>query len=629
MENQPVVREAPLRARHERRHVLFDLTRRVAERQTHPMRHPKDVRVDREGRLFKCNRHHDVGGLPPDAGQAFQLLALARHGSLVPFYEIARGADDVFGFHAEEAARLDNLFHVGGLRSSERRGVRIFREQRRRRHVYAGVGTLGGKNDRDQQFERVAVLECGHCMRVRPFENGELALGDGGSDLLLWKRYGGHVRAVFYQASSNPCGVSTFSSPAAANAAGIELRAGGKLDEAIAAFRAAVLQYPQLPALHQNLAQTLYEAGDTSEAIVEHRRALAIEPRNVGSHLALYELLQMRGDRILALAHQRLALEEQRLFSYVAPHQKRSLLVLLAPGDWQANIPVDFLLDRDTTTVHKLYLLDEGYLRRDAVPNYDVMWNAIAESAEATPYLDLAARIMSAQTKATLNDPRRVIATSRLRLPDTLRQTGAHVPVASEMRRDALESGTLAIPFPIIARPAGSHAGTGLERLRTAEDCASYVMQHEAQAYFVSPFVDYASDDGFFRKYRIVFVDGTPFPVHLAISKNWMIHYYNAQMAENQWMRDEEARFLADLRAAFPDKAYETLENIARSVGLEYFGIDCSIDRDGRVLVFEADPAMLVHSSDPPELYPYKAAFVPRIYRAIEAMLDGRKAADT
>ena len=65
---------------------------------------------------------------------------------------------------------------------------------------------------------------------------------------------------------------------------------------------------------------------------------------------------------------------------------------------------------------------------------------------------------------------------------------------------------------------------------------------------------------------------------------------------------------------------------MAERIGLEYFGIDCSIDRDGRVLVFEADPAMLVHSSDPPELYPYKREFIPRIYRAIEAMIDRRKA---
>ncbi len=424
--------------------------------------------------------------------------------------------------------------------------------------------------------------------------------------------------------------MSTFTSPGEANAAGISLRSQGRLQEAIEIFRAATARFPSIPALHQNLAQTLYEAGDTAEAIAEHRRVLALDPRNVASNLALYELLQITGDRVLALAHQRLALEEQRLFSHVAPREARAVLLLFAPGDWQANIPVDFLLDGETTTVHKLYLLNGRYLARDAqsVPRYDVLWNAIAESPDAIAYSELATRVMSSQDKPALNDPAKVAATSRLRLPDTLRHINVHVPHVREVRREDLERGETEIAFPLIARPAGSHAGMGLARLASVSECASYTRINEAQLYYVSPFVDYSNDDGFFRKYRIVFVDGKPYPVHLAISPNWMIHYYNSPMAENQWMRDEEARFLSDLRSVFDGPSYETLEKIAAAVGLEYFGIDCSIDRSGRILVFEADPAMLVHASDPPDLYPYKKQYIPRIYRAVEAMLDRRKTAD-
>jgi hypothetical protein len=127
----------------------------------------------------------------------------------------------------------------------------------------------------------------------------------------------------------------------------------------------------------------------------------------------------------------------------------------------------------------------------------------------------------------------------------------------------------------------------------------------------------------------VVFVDGTPYPVHLAISPNWMIHYYNAPMDEHQWMRDEEELFLSDLDSAFEGAPKAALDDLARVAGLEYFGIDCSIGRDGRLLVFEADTAMLVHASDPIELYPYKHRYVPRIFRAIEEMIDRRKFADT
>ena len=135
------------------------------------------------------------------------------------------------------------------------------------------------------------------------------------------------------------------------------------------------------------------------------------------------------------------------------------------------------------------------------------------------------------------------------------------------------------------------------------------------------PFVDYSNDDGFFRKYRVMFVEGKPYACHLAISPRWMIHYYNAAMAENQWMRDEEARFVANLDAVFTGKLAGALREIAAAIPLEYFGIDCAITRDGRLLLFEADAAMLVHGTDPTDLYPYKRAGFERIQRALNDLL--------
>lgn len=417
----------------------------------------------------------------------------------------------------------------------------------------------------------------------------------------------------------------TFSNPSEVNATAIELRAQGKLPEAVAALREGITQFPAVIVLRQNLAQTLYESGELAGAIAEHRAALATE-ETIASHMALYELLQMTGAREDALAHQLAALRVQRLFSYYASNPQRSVLCLCAPGDWQTNIPVDFLFDRETTTVHKLYLIDEQHTVSDVVPNYDVVWNTIAESPEAVQYLAFANHFMQAQRKPALNAPAHVIGTARPLLATTLADSGARVAPVSIVDRETLRNAAFPFAFPVIARPLGSHAGHGLERLDSAQACEAYGIAHPADRYFVSPFIDYASADGYFRKYRLVFVDGVPFPVHLAISPNWMIHYYNAPMAEHQWMRDEEAAFLEDPRGAFDKPRFSTLVQIGKAVGLEYFGIDCSIDRDGNVLVFEADAAMLVHTSDPVDLYPYKQAFVPRIYRAVEGMIDRRKA---
>ena len=113
---------------------------------------------------------------------------------------------------------------------------------------------------------------------------------------------------------------------------------------------------------------------------------------------------------------------------------------------------------------------------------------------------------------------------------------------------------------------------------------------------------------------------------HLAITKNWMVHYYNAGMRENAWRRDEEARFLGDLGSAFDAGLQDALRRLAAAIGLDYFGIDCAETRDGRLLVFEADVAMIVHAMDSEELYPYKKPAMAKLFRAFVEMLEATRA---
>ena len=58
----------------------------------------------------------------------------------------------------------------------------------------------------------------------------------------------------------------------------------------------------------------------------------------------------------------------------------------------------------------------------------------------------------------------------------------------------------------------------------------------------------------------------------------------------------------------------------------DVFTIDCSELRDGRLLVFEADTAAIIHMIDPEALYPYKHVQMRRLFAAFEAMLQRRLA---
>jgi len=361
---------------------------------------------------------------------------------------------------------------------------------------------------------------------------------------------------------------------------------------------------------------------------IESLRALAYEmlrrePAAREPHLRLYEVEQMLGRPEVALAHLRRALERSRVVTLPATRSPAELTVLALSrvGAWEANAPLELVIDAERTTLQRYYLDDDDDLARIAepFPAHDVVFNTIAESEGARAALALAGALLARSGERAVNPPERVADLSR---PDVARRFAGSSTILTPAveRLGAAEVRARPLREPIVIRPVGSQAGYALERIDAAPALEAYLAAQPHEAYFVMPFVDYRNDDGFYRKYRVMFVGGTPYACHLAISPRWMIHYYNAAMAEHAWMREEEARFVADLDATFAGPPAAALREIA-AIELDYFGIDCAITREGRLLLFEADAAMLVHGSDPPDLYPYKPAAFARIRAALHALL--------
>jgi glutathione synthase/RimK-type ligase-like ATP-grasp enzyme len=199
------------------------------------------------------------------------------------------------------------------------------------------------------------------------------------------------------------------------------------------------------------------------------------------------------------------------------------------------------------------------------------------------------------------------VAQSNLRLAD----------IASELR------------FPIIVRPRGSHAGVGLAKVDDRAAIARYLAEREEQEFFVSRFVDYANDDdGLFRKYRIVFIDGRPYACHMAIADRWDIWYLNAGMSDSAAKRLEEETFMRTFDIGFARRHQTALTAMADRIGLDYFTIDCAENKRGELLIFEADNTAVVHNMDSPELFPYKPPQMRAIFEAFAAMLHLRARQD-
>jgi hypothetical protein len=84
-------------------------------------------------------------------------------------------------------------------------------------------------------------------------------------------------------------------------------------------------------------------------------------------------------------------------------------------------------------------------------------------------------------------------------------------------------------------------------------------------------------------------------------------------------MQQEEEAFLNHPAGVFSPGNYEALQAIQQCIGLEYFGIDCGLDRFGNIVVFEVNASMLVHAQN--DEFPYKTPAVQRIKLAFDAML--------
>lgn len=357
-------------------------------------------------------------------------------------------------------------------------------------------------------------------------------------------------------------------------------------------------------------------------------------PDDAHAWLDLSTVLQLTGHRNDALAVQAEAIALQP--HYQLPAQAAGpglrLLVLMAPGDLMGNTPIEFLVEDSDISLDLLYLTADGAWP-DMVPEHDVMMVAVGESDANQPLLARLASYIENWPRPIVNQPGHIAGLSRDGVCRTLAGLpGIDLPAAGRVSREQLRSlceGTLAIGalvhdgrFPIIVRPVGSHAGTDLEKMVTADELASYLARVSSERFFVSRFVDYRSADGLFRKYRVALIDGRPFVCHLAISSHWMVHYLNAGMTESPEKRAEEAACMANFEHAFAARHAAALQAIHERIGLSYVAIDCAETLDGDLLVFEVDNAMVVHAMDAEDMFPYKKPAMAKVFRAFRQMLE-------
>ncbi len=118
------------------------------------------------------------------------------------------------------------------------------------------------------------------------------------------------------------------------------------------------------------------------------------------------------------------------------------------------------------------------------------------------------------------------------------------------------------------------------------------------------------------------FVDRQPYPYHLAIHGDWLVHYQSSGTASRpEWIK-EELDFLENPEAALGARAWRAIGEVGKRLDLDFAGVDFAVLADGRALLFEANATMFVHPEPPDSALAHKNPFVQRILEAFWARLE-------
>jgi tetratricopeptide (TPR) repeat protein len=390
--------------------------------------------------------------------------------------------------------------------------------------------------------------------------------------------------------------------------------------------RAATLD-PASKWANANLGSVLYRCGDLDNAHLYCGKALALDPNLAVAHRNLAGIHADRGEEELFRHHRDAAFALNNVLTKRARHPRADVLVLTTSDS--GNIPYKHILPLDHYTRIEWFIEYADDVRAAALPPYDLVFNVIGDADFSDATDAPVASFLEACERPVLNDPAKVARTRRDRLPallagieDVVTPVSIRLDPSEASGRDlAAWLAEAGLTTPILIRPTGSHGGRGLILAETPADLAAV---DTSNGLYATQYVDSRkSDDPRFRKYRVVFVDRKPYPYHLAIKDEWLVHYFSSEMTGDESRQAEELRFLEDPTTSLGERAWAAVTAIGERLDLDYAGVDFAVLPDGRVVVFEANATMLVHPEREAEFL-YKNPFFERISQAFQALVERR-----
>jgi hypothetical protein len=396
---------------------------------------------------------------------------------------------------------------------------------------------------------------------------------------------------------------------------------------ALRAYSLLCERHPDSAIAHTHLAKLLYDEGRSEEAVAHYQRALVLDPTASSAYHGLATILSQKGDEDAATRMRRLGYRLRPVTFGRYRGAGEPVRVLLLGVDGEGNVPTKSLFDDRIFAVASLIV--DFYDRDSTLPAHDVVFNAIGDADRCALALTAANEILAQSDAPVINRPLAVLGTGRVanaerlgRLADVVVPRFAMFPRWLLSRADPAQAlqGS-GFTWPVLLRAPGFHTGQHFVKIDEPSHVTAALAALPGTAVIALEYLNTQSSDGSFRKYRVIAVDRQIHPLHLAISKDWKVHYFTANMEENPRHREEDAAFLADVRGVIGARAYGALERIVETLDLEYAGVDFSLDANGRLVLFEANATMIVQPPPEDSRWDYRRAPVKRIIDAVTEML--------
>ena len=364
-----------------------------------------------------------------------------------------------------------------------------------------------------------------------------------------------------------------------------------------------------------NLGTILFEDGELFAARSALEAALRIDDTSLEAHRSLAQVLAALAETDEAEVHWRLSFPGQGVAEQRYRGKEPGTRVLILASVKGGNIPAKHIFDGRTYKATVLYV--EYYKPTLPLPRHDLVFNVIGDADLCQGALAIAGRIAARSDAPLINPPAEVLKTGRAENAARMGAlTGVRAPRVQLMRKDELK----ALSFPVLLRAPGFHTGQHFVKVEQQEDVAAACAGLPGDDVLAIEYLDARGADGKARKYRVMFIGGALYPLHLAVSSDWKVHYFTADMGIEEDHRREEQRFLDDMGQALGAKVMDTLARVAAELGLDYGGIDFAMGQDGALLFFEANATMVIVPPPADAKWDYRRAAITRALDAARAL---------